>query len=446
MMTRRKLLFLERIMYGDGITPFNGVFALRLKGVVQPFSLREALAKLQATHPLLRAGIETDAKGRPWFVLQENSPSIPMEIKERLLDDDWIRETKAAWTTVFDTKKGPLIKVVLLTGTDRSDLIIVFHHCMCDGGGGLLLLRELLGWLDNPTTATPIAPQQHFITLQDIVPSIILNNPWKVGKAKLMGLLLRGVLQMMAAFASGRSRKVLQRENDYLLHWKWSAGDSAALFKQCTGAGVTVNTALCAAFLSAFQEVKGHQAHNKITCPVDIRKLAPQIKKDTLFSFGLALTLSLPKNKPAAFWDTAKQLQQEVARKMAGMDPYSYLMALENAHAAIPAMKKFLTYGKVGNDLMFSNMGRLEIPRHLNSFEVETVFSPTVIGPFANPTTLITSTYDGQLDFSFVSNEDFIGCSEALAIRDKAMRLLLQEQDLPVTEPVLTSLSTQPVY
>ncbi|HZD46042.1 MAG TPA: hypothetical protein VE109_08170, partial [Acidobacteriaceae bacterium] len=54
----RRLFLLERTMYRDGRTPFTSVFSIQLFGRLEGGRLRQALASLQAKHPLLRCVIE----------------------------------------------------------------------------------------------------------------------------------------------------------------------------------------------------------------------------------------------------------------------------------------------------------------------------------------------------------------------------------------------------
>jgi hypothetical protein len=66
------------------------------------------------------------------------------------------------------------------------------------------------------------------------------------------------------------------------------------------------------------------------------------------------------------------------------------------------------------------------------------VYSPSFIGPFGNPTTIITSTFDNQIDFTFISNEGILPHATALAIRDHAIALLQREAIVPAAEPVFS--------
>jgi hypothetical protein len=104
---------------------------------------------------------------------------------------------------------------------------------------------------------------------------------------------------------------------------------------------------------------------------------------------------------------------------------------MEASHRSVHKLRHFLTYAKVGNDFMFSNMGKLDIPVRYRNFTIDTIYSPTVIGPFANPNTIITTTFNGRMDFSFVSNEAFLPRTTAMQIREKAMEILFEAVPIP---------------
>ncbi|WP_257667603.1 condensation domain-containing protein [Parapedobacter tibetensis] len=419
MIKERDLLFLERVLYGDGTAAFNGVFALRIKGQVDEGRLRQALQKVQAKHPILKAYVVNSAKGLPAFRVAEQGPEIPLIVGKRKGDTTWKDAVKKAWGTIFDIRIGPLAQLEMLLDTDGADLIFAFHHCICDGGGGVVLMSELLKLLDNPNHS--MGPAQGLPGLEAIIPSKVQGSSKQRRRTRLLARLLRVALSTSVAFVSTKNKPKISRVDDYLIHWKCSQAFSAKLFSACSAKGVTVNTVLSLAFLLAFKQVRGRQAHGRLTCPVDIRRFVPGIDKDSLFSFGLVLKFQLTKNGTKDFWQQAKALQTQSDKQVNGMKPYDFLMVMENLHGALDNMLKVLTYGKVSNDLMFSNIGKLQIPQTYTDFEVDTIFSPTVIGPFANPTTVITSTYKGQLDFSFVCNEGFIQRSDAESIRNEAI-------------------------
>lgn len=425
---KRNLLFLERVLLGDGTEPFHGVYALKINGGLDHEQLIQALFCLQEKYKMLRTAIGTDAHGIPYFHTPPALPRIPLRIVERTGDDDWNRETVRELGTSFDIPNGPLLRITWIRSADVSDLIMAFHHCMCDGGSGVALLTDLLALLDDPQAGIGKAPA--FESIRDIVPAAILNNFRNRVKATVAATLVHAGLSIGSLFIS-KKIKPAPRSSDYLINWKLGEEQSTALFSHCKKEGVTVNTAIGLALLEAFKIVNGSRAHGKATCPVDIRRYMPEVKRDMLFSYGLALNISLQQSIGNGFRAKAKALQTHVSQQMEKLNPYEFTMIMEASHRSVHKLRRFLTYAKVGNDFMFSNMGRLDIPARYRSFSVDTIYSPTVIGPFANPNTIITTTYNGRMDFSFVSNEAFLPRATALLIREKAMKILFETVTMP---------------
>ncbi|UOU97033.1 condensation domain-containing protein [Chryseobacterium daecheongense] len=415
---KRRLLFGERMLLGDGTEPFNAVIPFRLRGTFKEEDIQQALHQIQAKHPWLRALITYDDQHIPWFEVPEPSLPIPVRIVPRKGEDDWQEESKKEWQTTFLYEELPLIRFVWIKGEEVSDMLFVFHHCLCDGGSAMAFLYEFLQVLDNP--AADIGIEQPILGIQDVVPETILNNRRQKLKAKFIGRLAATAIKCIPV-----GKKAVERQNDYLIHWKLDEAKSRELIAYCKFNDVTVNTFLSAAVLQAFKKVRGKSAFNKVSCPVDIRRFAPQIKNDHIFAFGLMIVLSA--HDKMSFLDNVRLMQEAVERKTAKLNPYITMMVMESGHDALNNFTKLLKQGKSSNDCMFSNLGRIQIPHQYKAFMVDTIFSPSVIGPLGNTTTLVTSTFRGEMDFSLVGSEGYLPYSEALAIRDEMMKTVQQQ-------------------
>ncbi len=412
---KRRLLFGERMLLGDGTEPFNAVIPFRLRGTFALKDIQEALAKIQKKHPWLKALIAHDEKNIPWFDVPENPISIPVRIIARKGEDQWQEESKREWNTLFDPKKLPLIRFVWIKGEDVSDMLFAFHHCLCDGGSAMAFLYEFLKVLDNPNA--DIGIEHPILGIQDVVPAHILNNRKQKLKAKFIGRLAVTAIKYIPT-----GKKSIDRQDDYLLHWKVDETVSQQLISYCKSNGATVNTFLSAVLLQAFKKVKGTGAFNKVSCPVDIRRFATQVKNDHIFAFGLMIVVSA--NEKLSFIENLHAMQASVERKTSKLDPYITMMVMESGHDALNNFTKLLKNGKSSNDCMFSNLGRIQIPHEYKEFSVDTIFSPSVIGPLGNTTTLVVSTYRGKMDFSFVGSEGYLPYTDALAIRDEVMKII----------------------
>jgi NRPS condensation-like uncharacterized protein len=412
---KRRLLFGERMLLGDGTEPFNTVIPFRLKGIFLIENIQYTLSRLQVKHPWLKAIIKHDEKNIPWFEVQEKTIPIPIRIIPRTGNNDWLEESQKEWHTTFKSTEDPLLRVVWLKGEEFSDILFVFHHCLCDGGSAMTLLDEFLKILDDPTY--DIGMENPILGIHDVVPDEILNSRGQKLKAKMIGRLAATAIKVIPV-----NKKTTDRQSDYLLNWKFNKETSQELITYCKSQKVTVNTFLSAAVLKAFQKIRREKAFNKVSCPVDIRRFANQIKDDHIFAFGLMIVVSL--KKKLSFKENLKLMQETVEKKTSKLNPYITMMVMESAHDALSNFTKLLKNGKSSNDCMFSNLGRIQIAHQYKEFTLENVFSPSVIGPLGNTTTMVASTFRGEMNFSFMGSEGYLPHSEALAIREEITKIV----------------------
>ncbi len=420
---KRKLIIGERIMYGDGNTPLNSAFVAKITGFVQPHTLHNALEKVQAKHPLLNAGVLIDKKRRPHFVTNERISPIPVRIVERQQEDDWQRESMAEWATPFDMRNGPLCRIVWVRSDDVSELILVCHHCICDGASVAALLQEILAVMDQPDL--PLSSYTSFNAIEDLIPAPYLENKKLQRKGKRSAVLA----WLTLSFILWR-KKQPPKGADYLLHWKLDKDSSTAFVRRCKEEGTSVHAALCVALLRAFQQVKGKQARNKVITPVDIRRFISEIKQDTLFAYAPTVNLSLDEEGPASakgFWVQAYRLKEELNAKIEELNVFMQLMIGEYIHSSVKLLVKLLKVTNGNHDITFSNMGRLNIAENYRSFEVETIYSPTVAFPWRNPNTMVTTSFRGQMDFVFISNDAFLAYNDAVAIKNALLSMVEKE-------------------
>ncbi|WP_223558984.1 condensation domain-containing protein [Chryseobacterium lathyri] len=417
---KRKLLFGERMLLGDGTEPFNAVIPFRLRGTFKEENIQHALNQIQRKHPWLRALISHDENNIPWFEVPERLLPIPIRMVVRKGENDWKEESAREWKTLFNYGELPLIRFVWMKGEEVSDMLFSFHHCLCDGGSAMAFLYEFLQLLDRPSAE--IGVENPILGIHDVVPAEVLTNRKQKLKAKVIGRLAATAIKCIPV-----NKKAVDRQNDYLIHWKFDKEMSQELIAYCKSQEVTVNTFLCAVLLQAFSKVRGTAAFNKVSCPVDIRRFASQIKEDHIFAFGLMIVVSA--NQKISFSENLRLMQESVERKTSKLNPYITMMVMESAHDALKNFTKLLKHGKSSNDCMFSNLGRIQIPHQYKEFTLDTIFSPSVIGPLGNTTTMVTSTFNGEMDFSFVGSEGYLPYAEALAIRDEVIQTVKLQLD-----------------
>src|ERR1700733_14550195 len=334
----RRLLLLERTMYRDGRTPFASVFSMHLLGRLEEGRLLQALSRLQAKHPLLRCVIEdgADSEG-PRFVLQDHPAPIPLRIVERKHDDDWQTEVRREWVAPFDAGRDPLVRMVWLRASEVSELILVGHHCICDGQSGMTLLRECLSAYDEPEkdlgTYDPLG------AIEDVVPATLLEDRsfrrrmrWKIGLLRLIFLWERR--------KKVRSASPIRGEQMYFHRWSLDKAASLTLTERCRAEGVTVFAAMSVAFLQAFREVRGTQALRRFYTMINARRFMPLLRPDAMFGIAPGVKLNMkalpPPQKMSAsgFWTYAQAIKSDLTRRvnLLGKNIYGYLVGMEGMH------------------------------------------------------------------------------------------------------------------
>ena len=415
---KRKMLFFERIMYFDGRTPVNCLLTARIRGTIAVDDLRSALDKIQTKHPLLRAHVVVE-DGQPYFVFDENPPKIPVRVVERHDDEQWQAVTKEEWKRPFDMEHGPLARMVWIQSDEVSELLLVSHHCACDGGSLIAIFKELLLLIDQP--GLQVTPYASFQSLEDLIPLKVLSSV-------KMALLTKGKVALVRLFFALKSKTVatIPSGEHYLLYWKADKDVSAALADRCKIEGTTPYSAMCVAFMQAYREVKGTKKFkNKIMCPVNIRRYVPSIAPDMMFNYAPTVVLSLSKDPKMDFWGLARALKQSMQEEVEKLNAYEFLIGAEHLRPFVPKLVGLLPRIKANHDFIFSNVGRLDIAEDYRTFKVESFLSSTTALPWRDSTTLVTTFFGGQIDLAFVSNDGFLPHAEAVAIKERGLSILM---------------------
>lgn len=432
----RPLLLLERTMYREGRTPFTSVFTVKLLGTLDENRLRWALRSLQARHPLLCSVVEYVDR-RPHFVVQENPAPIPLRIVERTGEDDWQSQVRREWTVPGGLGRQPLARFVWLRGAHASELILVAHHCICDGQSGMTLLEECLRACDDPQeiperelTNLELTNVDALQTVEDLVPAALRQDPhferrvrWKMRMLRL-GLLLKRK-------DGGKMGSPIVSDQIYFHRRRLDAGTSLLMMNRCRAEGVTVLAAATLAFLLAFREIRGGSALRKTYTMVNVRRFLPQLKPGALFGIapGVELCLkklSLGKIAEADFWECARRIKAEMTRRIdrLGAGLYEYLVGLESLHDKYEQLVGNTENAPAVRHLTLSNMGRLDLPTQYRTFTVETVYSPVVMVSPTPANTVVLSSFAGELEFAMIADAQSLPLTEAAAIQQRAMAIL----------------------
>jgi non-ribosomal peptide synthetase component F len=136
---QRRLWFLGRLEGPS--SAYHAPVVLALSGVPDPVALRAALGDLVARHEVLRT-VFPSVDGEP---AQRVLPDPVVEVSVRDCVADQVDDLVAEFVgTPFDLAQEPPLRVrLLVTGPDRSVLVLLLHHIATDGGSTGPLLRDL---------------------------------------------------------------------------------------------------------------------------------------------------------------------------------------------------------------------------------------------------------------------------------------------------------------
>jgi hypothetical protein len=423
----RPLLLLERTMYREGRTPFTSVFPIQVAGELDESRLRHALARVQAKHPLLRCAIEEAARA-PRFVLLDRPTPIPLRIVERNREDEWQTEVRREWVKPFEASREPLLRVVWVRGGDVHELVLVAHHCICDGHSGINLLRELLSAYGEPEQ--DLGVYDALGAIEDLVPAALLENRRFQRRVRWKARVLRLTLFLQRRSGSRPGARIPAGQM-YFHRWNTGSDAALALTERCRSEGVTVLAAAGVAFMQSFRDVRGARGLRKTSTMVDARRFLPELRADAMFGLAPGIALNgkgLPPGQMSAadFWARARAVKADLTPRIErlGATLRETLAALESLHDRYAGLVAWFENAPAGRNLTLSNLGRLDLPRQYRSLTLERVYSPLVMVSPTPANTVVISSFAGDMEFAIVSDEQSLPQAEAMEIQQRAMEIL----------------------
>jgi NRPS condensation-like uncharacterized protein len=414
-MLKRKLSLIEGTMYANGSGVVN-VSGIRIKGKIPEKALHDALSKVQKRHPLLRVGVAED-NGSPFFVERKDISKIPVRMVRRQSNEDWEKESIAECLSPFVSNDQPLARLVWIKSDEVSDLIFVGHHCICDGRSVLNMMDETLRLLEQPHL--DIGTYDSFSSVEEFIPDAIKHDKANIIKVRIFAKLVKLSLNILCL------KKEIKREQPYFLHWKISKEESAIILQSCKSTETSIHSALSVAFLKAHQQIEQLKSYSRLYCAVDMRKFLPEVKEDMFFAFPAMIGLSLKARKTTDLWTQARTFKEKLQQEISKLDVNKIFLYSSGLLRALPKMSKYAKADRGIHDFTFSNMGKVSIKENYGVLEIEALHSPSTMFPFGNPSTLSTTTFRGEIDFIFTSDEAFIKKEDAMMLKQNAMRLLL---------------------
>jgi NRPS condensation-like uncharacterized protein len=341
--------------YGRRVTAAERFFArspfaivtmvLRINGNVSQEMLRRAVSLARQRHALLRVRIKTDADHALWFT-SEGVQEIPIEIVPRGSEDDWIEVHAWASSRPFAFETQPAIRFILVQSPDRSEVIILCHHIICDGMSLAYLARDLMLHLGDPAREAERLPAP---------PPIDLDNlPRDVSQPGLVKFLIGRMNRKWAqeaVFFDQKDYETLNRTywdhyHHDLLSIELSEAETTALVARCRTEQVTVNSALTAAFSGAQGFVQGEKPyHAKTVIAADLRDRLPRSPGEGMGMYAGGAELNLKYDHKRDFWENARRFHRRIQPAYSNKNLFS---AILNWLYLDPTICEAMSFKKLG--------------------------------------------------------------------------------------------------
>ena len=462
MIYERKVTSAERFFTRS---PFSIVtMVARIKGNVTEEMLKNAVAKIQRRHTLLRVRIRDDQNHLQWFTSEEVQ-GIPIEIVPRNSANDWINIHAEASKLPFEFETHPAIRFIMVQSPDITELIILCHHIICDGMSLAYLARDLMVYLGDPAREVEVLPAP---------PAIDLDNlPDDVSQSGVVKTVINRMNQKWA------KESVFFDHEDYIIltqtYWdhyshkffsiELSEAETSDLVARCRNENITVNSALTVAFAGAQSFVEGEKPyHEALAVGVSLRGRIPDPPGEGMGYYAGAVELKFKYNHKRSFWENARKFHKKIQQKFTNKNLFGdilnwlYLeptifeaMNFKKLGGLVPSTstryEKLSAFSKKEDVVLrllqrdniesletkhwgtaATNLGRLDFPKTYGALELDRlIMQPGGAVPLSNVNLVLGAvTCSGKLSLVVEYAEEAVDTSTMEKIKDKAMGLLLQ--------------------
>lgn len=432
----RQLLGNEVRFLGNPLT--NAMLNTRITGHISENQLRSALNKVQLIHPLIRSRVSIDKNLKAWFHT-DNVPEPFIRVKPRTSNLQWIDEVRYEQLIPFDFFTGPLIRFVLLTSPEVSDLIIFCHHTICDGMSLTFLIKDILMYLDDPLLETRsrsspplLIPENCPEKITEIFLTMIneINEKWRVEARSFNQEDFRNL-----------HKEFWRKHTPRILLLELSESKTKFLFSICKEKSVSVNSALCTAFLAGYYNVCGSfkEHQQKVTISVNLRNYMNRPVGEVFCPYYGAISFKFSYNPEEQFWENSRKFHQAVQKEINAGNMYGAISLYERldpmlitatnfaffyqdiSEAAVVLAKSLISSapGMIG-----SNLGKIEIPEKYKEFQLERMFFVPSAGNPALPLSLGTITIGNKLTCTIPFIEEVHNSVRMEKIRNETLNIL----------------------
>jgi hypothetical protein len=444
-------------------SPFSIVtMVARIRGSVTGDMVRNAVLKMRLRHPILRSRIIDEDGGRSWFTSQ-GVGEILVELVPRESGDHWAQVAHESSQVPFEFETRPAIRFILLQSPNRSDLVILCHHVICDGLSLAYLARDLMQHLGDPARDVEMLPDPVPITRDNIPGDVSANAIVKY----LIGRMNRKWAGERVLFDQEDYRELTQaywrNYTHQIMTAELSGDETAALMERCRREGVTVNSALSAAFVGAQYAVQVQQPfHASIAVAGSLRDRVQPAAGEVMGFYAGVVRPKFKYNGRQRFWENARQFHRKVRPLLTNKNLFEDLLVWTYLD---PSLLEAINFKKLGrfvpedaqryqklssfgarDDVVLSmlkrekmasldriimgtaitNLTRMDFPVQYGALGLERlIMNPGGAFPLANVNLVLGAvTCSGRLSLLLEFVEDNVDCASMAEIKDTALGFL----------------------
>ncbi len=431
---QRKLLY-ERIHLR---CPFNEVtFLVKIIGHLSKSDLENALKKVILLHPLLGSKVRIDEDGNAIFLNDENFNIEILEMERKSAGTIYTCLEKLT-EKPFDVEVGPLVQFGIVNDGDITELVLYFHHIICDGVSVPFVIEDILNQAiteqepENSVDLSQIPVIDNDIFVDEYkLPFLVrklfgrLNKKWK----KSPKIFSETEFQTLhAKFWTGKTKKIISHE--------FTPEETAKIIQKSKENEVTINSTFFSAILSATNKIfdQNNALQYKLVQAVGLRDRVKAKIERVLGLFASAYSIKYKIKPEKLFWTQTTEIHQKLKENF---NPAKiYLMSMVNiidpnlldsiyfdyvdlfSHPASKSVSKILGMLQPTLGAALTNIRRIEIPRTYGDLRVESIiFIPP---PVVNYKFIVGLwSFNGKIGYSLVYIDPLTDSSEMEKIQEE---------------------------
>jgi NRPS condensation-like uncharacterized protein len=366
-------------------TPGSIVMMLvRFETPVSIDDLEKAVEKLNRMHPPLHSRVVIREDGTAYFTTKDAAVTR-LKVIQKTSEGSFFNVIDEENLIPFHMDTGPLARIVILDHETHPDILLYFHHVICDGLSLVYLTRHLMELLAIPE--------------REVVPIEPILYGDELLKAHPPGLVQKTMVKRINS--QWLKRRVIFGEDDYqeliskskppifkLIGFSYE--ETNALRDRCRVEEVTINSAIITAILAAKRETPELMKRtDEIGFAVNTRERLPVNPGEACALYATGVTFNLKYKESQSFWQNARTVHR-ISREKLGddkalfgrrvltliLDPtildaliFSVLGDFKN-----PLIDKFAKkFSKADMGTLLTNLGGARIPKQYGPYIIHDV-------------------------------------------------------------------------